>query len=101
MAKGYFIFTEIIRDQTRYDDYLQKAIPTVLQLGGRPIVADDDPEVIEGQWHGPRTVVLEFDSVEAARKWYKSSQYQAIIGQRHATAETNAAIVSGLEMSST
>ena len=98
MPKGYVIFTETIRDQTRYDGYVQKALPTIIQQGGRPIVVDDGPEVLEGQWHGSRTVVLEFDSVEAARDWYKSSEYQTIVGERHASAEANAAIVSGFEM---
>lgn len=98
MAKGYVIFTEVIRDQTRYDSYVQKALPTILQSGGRPIVVHDNPEVIEGQWHGSRTVVLEFNSVEAARKWYRSSEYQAVVGQRHASADANAAIVGGFEM---
>jgi uncharacterized protein (DUF1330 family) len=98
MPKGYVIFTEVIRDQTRYDGYVQKALPTIIQQGGRPIVVDDGPEVLEGQWHGSRTVVLEFDSVEAARDWYKSSEYQTIVGERHASAEANAAIVSGFEM---
>ena len=98
MPKGYVIFTEAIRDQTRYDGYVQKAVPTIIQQGGRPIVVHDNPEVIEGQWHGSRTVVLEFDSVEAARDWYTSSGYQAVIGERLASAEANAAIVSGFEM---
>ena len=31
---------------------------------GRVIVADDAPELIEGSWHGKRTVIVEFDSVE-------------------------------------
>jgi uncharacterized protein (DUF1330 family) len=99
MPKGYAIFTETIRDQAGYDGYVQKAVPTILQSGGRPIVVFDDPEVIEGQWHGRRTVILEFDSVQAARKWYRSPQYQAIVGERHAAAEANAAIVGGYEMS--
>ena len=98
MAKGYIIFTEVIRDQARYDGYVQKALPTILQSGGRPLVVHDGPEVIEGKWHGTRTVVLEFDSVEAARKWYKSSGYQSVVGERHASAEANAAIVGGFEM---
>ena len=66
--------------------------------GGRAIVVDDNPEAIEGQWHGSRVVVLEFDSVEAARSWYQSPEYQAVIGERHASTEANAAIVSGFEM---
>ena len=76
----------------------QKALPTILRSGGHPIVVHDGPEVIEGQWHGSRTVVLEFDSVEAARNWYNSPDYQAIVGERHASAEANAAIVGGFEM---
>lgn len=98
MAKGYVIFTEVIKDQPRYEGYVEKAVQTILQAGGRPIIVHDDPEVIEGKWHGTRTVVLEFDSVEAARKWYKSPEYQSVIGERHASAEANAAIVGGFEM---
>ena len=98
MPKGYAIFTEVIHDQGRYDGYVQKALPTILQSGGRAIVVHDGPEVLEGDWHGSRTVVLEFDSVEAARNWYKSPEYQAVVGERHAAAEANAVIVSGFEM---
>src|SRR5262245_36321319 len=99
MPKGYAIFTETIRDQARYDGYIQKVIPTILQFGGRPIVVYDDPEVIEGTWHGKRTVILEFDSVEAARNWYRPPAYQSIVGERHASADANAAIVGGYQLS--
>lgn len=98
MPKGYAIFTEVIHDQAGMDSYVQEAMPTLLQAGGRPIVVEDNPEVIEGEWHGSRTVVLEFDSVEAARAWYRSPEYQAVIGRRHASGESNAAIVGGFEM---
>lgn len=58
----------------------------------------DDPEVIEGTWHGTRTVVLEFDSVDAARNWYRSSQYQTVVGERHACTESNTVIVRSFQM---
>lgn len=95
--KGYVIFTEVIKDQDRYEGYVQKALPTIMQSGGRPVVVHDNPEVIEGQWHGSRTVVLEFGSVQAARNWYNSPDYQAVVGERHASAEANAVIVSEFE----
>lgn len=98
MAKGYVIFTESINDQAGYDGYVMKALPTIVSTGGKPIVVHDNPEVIEGDWHGTRTVVLEFDSVDAARAWYNSPEYQAIVGERHAAAEANAAIVGGFKM---
>jgi uncharacterized protein (DUF1330 family) len=97
MAKGYVIFIETVKDQAGYDGYVQKAVPTVMQNGGRPVVFHEGAEVLEGAWPGPRVVILEFDSVEAARKWYTSAEYQAVIGERHASAEATAAIVPGFE----
>ena len=96
MPKGYAIFTETINDQAGMDAYAQKAVPTISSSGGRVIVVQEDPEVLEGEWHGSRTVILEFDSVEAAMAWYRSSDYQAIIGLRHAAADSNAVIVAGV-----
>jgi uncharacterized protein (DUF1330 family) len=98
MPKGYAMFTEVIRDQAGYEAYVQKALPIVIQAGGRPIIVHDNPEVLEGRWHGTRTVVLEFESVEAARAWYTSPGYQAVVGQRHRAAEANAVIVGGFVM---
>ena len=44
------------------------------------------------------TVLLEFESVEAARNWYRSAEYQGLAGRRHAAADSNAVIVAGFEM---
>lgn len=96
MPKGYVIFTEDIRDDAGIGVYARQAVPTITEAGGRIIVADDAPELIEGSWHGKRTVVLEFASVEAARNWYNSAEYQGVVGLRHAAAESNAVIVAGL-----
>jgi uncharacterized protein (DUF1330 family) len=98
MPKGYVIFTEDIRDQAGIDVYAQQAIPTILQAGGRILAVDDACESVEGSWHGKRTVVLEFDSVEAARTWYRSPEYQEVVGLRHAAADSNAVIVGGVEV---
>jgi len=98
MAKGYIIFTEVIRDQGRYDGYVQQVVQTISQAGGRIIAVQDGPDILEGQWPGWRTVVLEFDSVEAAHQWYNSPEYQAIIGERHASAEANAVVLQGVDL---
>ena len=100
MAKGYFIITEDIKDEDGMNAYSGRAFPTILQRGGKLIVAERNAEVLEGRWHGNQTIVLEFDSVDAARAWYNSDAYQAVIGQRHAAADSNAVIVSGFEMPS-
>ncbi|MDA3641913.1 DUF1330 domain-containing protein [Mycobacterium xenopi] len=67
-------------------------------MGGVNILAvDTSPQVLEGNWHGDQTVVLEFDSVEAARKWYESEAYQNAAKLRQAAADCNAVIISGFE----
>lgn len=62
----------------------------------RPAAIDAQPRVLEGEWHGSRTVVLEFESVAAARAWYESEEYQKAIPLCRAAAKTNAVIISGL-----
>jgi len=98
MPKGYAIFTEDITDPEAMGAYAQVAIPTVMAAGGTPIVAGAAEDVLEGAWHGDQTVIIEFESVEAARTWYHSPEYQAVIGQRHAAAHSNGVIISGFEM---
>jgi uncharacterized protein (DUF1330 family) len=59
------------------------------------LAVDTAPEAIEGTWHGDQTVVLEFESVDAARAWYESEAYQNAAKLRHAAADCNAVIISG------
>ena len=99
MARGYVIFSEKVKDAEALSAYVQKALPTILQSGGKPIVFEPNPEVIEGQWVG-QTVIIEFESVDAARAWYNSSAYQPLIGQRQAAADSNAVIVGEFTMPS-
>ena len=92
-AKGYVIITEEIKDPAGMVEYGKLAMKA---MAGATIVAvDQKPEVIEGAWHGTQTVVLEFESVDAAREWYYSDAYQAAAKVRQGAAECNGVIVSG------
>ncbi|RDI45031.1 DUF1330 domain-containing protein [Nocardia mexicana] len=94
MPKGYIILTEAITDPEGMKAYAKAAGPAI--RGVRVVAVDSHPEVLEGDWHGDQTVILEFDSVEAARDWYNSDAYETAKLLRHRAADTNAAIVSGL-----
>ncbi|MFE2416749.1 DUF1330 domain-containing protein [Streptomyces hokutonensis] len=98
MPKGYVILTESVKDPAGMDAYGRAAGPTLAEGGASVLAADGQPQLLEGEWHGDRTVVLEFDSVEAARAWYESEVYGRAKPLRHAAADTNAVIVSGFEM---
>jgi len=98
VAKGYVILTEAIHDAAGMDAYGQASMPSIGEHGARVLAVDEHVEVLEGEWHGTRTVVLEFDSVDAARRWYTSDSYQAALPLRQAAADSHAVIVAGFEL---
>jgi uncharacterized protein (DUF1330 family) len=94
VPKGYVIITEDVKDPAAMGEYAKLASKT---MGGATILAfDPNAEQIEGEWHGTQTVLLEFESVEAAREWYHSDGYQEAAKLRQAAADCNGAILSGL-----
>jgi uncharacterized protein (DUF1330 family) len=94
MPKGYVIFAERIHDQEAMNTYSAAAMPAI--AGKATVVAvDQQPQVLEGEWPADQTVVLEFESVEAARAWYESDAYQAAIPLRQAAADSDVVIISG------
>lgn len=98
MPKGYVILTEAVNDWEGMEAYGRASAPSMIQAGARPLVVDTQPRVLEGEWHGSRTVVVEFESVEAAQAWYDSTAYEKAKPLRQAAADTNAVIVTGFEM---
>ena len=94
MPKGYIIITEDVKDPAGMAEYGKLASQAM--AGSKLLSFDTKPEVLEGEWHGTQTVVLEFESVEAAREWYNSDAYQEAAKLRQAAADCNGVIVSGL-----
>jgi uncharacterized protein (DUF1330 family) len=94
VPKAFVIVTEDIHDEDAMNEYNTLAAPTIGESGARVVAFQDDAVVLEGQWP-KRTVMLEFDSVEAARSWYDSPGYQAAAKVRQAAATSNAVIIAG------
>jgi uncharacterized protein (DUF1330 family) len=92
-AKGYVILTEAIKDPEGMKAYGQAA--RTAMDGATVLAVDTAAKVIEGTWHGDQTVLLEFESVEAARAWYESEGYQKAAKLRQAAADCNAVIIAG------
>jgi uncharacterized protein (DUF1330 family) len=93
VAKGYVIITEDIKDAAGMAEYGKLASQT---MGNAKVLAfGPAAETLEGQWHGTQTVLLEFESVEDAKQWYYSDEYQAAAKLRQAAADCNGVIVSG------
>jgi uncharacterized protein (DUF1330 family) len=94
---AYMIFSYTITDPDAYQAYPVAAMPTMGAHGVEVLVADYASEAEEGS-PGEVTVVLRFDSKEAARGWYQSDGYQAAKPLRTAATEGNVIICDGFVM---
>lgn len=71
---GYVVANYTITNPEGYEPYVPAVVPTIVAAGGEILVADLESESPEGDT-GDVTVVLRFESKEAALAWYKSPEY--------------------------
>ncbi len=93
---AYIILDIKVTDPVRYAEYKDLAAPTVAQYGGKYLIRGGKAENLEGDWEPARMVVLQFDSVEQARKWLDSPEYRPALDLRHQTSITRSIIVEGV-----
>jgi uncharacterized protein (DUF1330 family) len=88
MPKGYWIARVDVRDPEGYKDYVATAKPAFERFGAKFLARGGAHELVEGPGRA-RNVVIEFDSMAAARDCYNSPEYQAakLIRQKFADGE--------------
>jgi uncharacterized protein (DUF1330 family) len=92
-----YVIVEIdVFDPEGYEEYRRLAAPTVINSGGRYIVRGGKAETLEGDWDPKRIVVLQFDSVEQAKAWWGSVEYEPIRQIRYRTANSRMIVVEGV-----
>lgn len=92
---AYVIASVNVTDPEKYKNY-QALTPAAIALhGGKFVVRGGAMEVLEGQWPRPRVVVLQFDSIDAAKKFYNSTEYTVARATREGAAEFSMVVVEG------
>ena len=97
MKRGYAVILLDVADQKTYARYATMATEMEARHGGRALVAGEAVEGVEGEWPAPRTVVLEFPSIEEARAWYNDPDYQQLIPLRRKATDSCVLLIEGLE----
>lgn len=98
MAKGYIVAEVKAHDADAIAQYRLLSQAAVEQYGGRFIVRGGASEILEGKWTPPqRMIIVEFDTVEQAKCFYHSSEYQAARKVREDAAEMNMLVISGVD----
>lgn len=95
MPAGYVIAEITITDADGYKEYTTEVGATVAKYGGKFLVRGGRAEALEGEWPERRRVVLEFPSVDAARKWWDSAEYEKPKALRRASSEGRLLLIEG------
>ena len=94
MPKGYWVGHVTVDDPQVYEQYRQANAVAFEKYGARFVVRGGAQEQLEGRAR-PRTVVIEFPSVEAARACYHSPEYQAAKALRDPVSVADLVLVEG------
>ena len=94
---AYVIVDIDVTDPERYEQYKAATPATITAADGRYLVRGGGITILEGDWQPSRLVVLEFESLAAAERWYESAAYQAAKKLREGGARMRMVAVQGLE----
>jgi uncharacterized protein (DUF1330 family) len=92
---AYIVVEVQVHDTQRYEDYKAMVPPSLAAYDGRFLVRGGKVETLEGDWSPKRFVVVEFPSVERAKAWWNSPEYEGAKKLRQATATTQMIVVEG------
>jgi uncharacterized protein (DUF1330 family) len=94
---AYVIVETDIVDAAQYERY-KAASPAAIEAGGgRFLARGGELAVLEGDWQPSRLVVLEFEDLVAARRWYESEVYQQAKKLRDGAARLRIVAVQGVD----
>ena len=93
---AYVVIEIIINNPEGYKEYKRLAPPTIAAYGGKYLARGGKAENLEGDWQPNRIVILQFESVEKAKQWLNSEEYQEAKSLRHMYATSNTIVVEGV-----
>lgn len=92
---AYIIVDIAIHDPKQYQDYKKLTPGSLKAYQGKFIVRGGETETLEGDWNPERIVILEFPTVELAKKWWSSEEYAPAKKLRQQTATSKMLLVEG------
>jgi uncharacterized protein (DUF1330 family) len=92
-----YVFAEVdITNPEGYREYSQQVPATIQKYGGRFLHRGGPVTVLEGDWPQIRRVIIEFPSVEAARQWWDSPEYERPKALRRANSKGRLLLLEGI-----
>jgi uncharacterized protein (DUF1330 family) len=94
---AYVIAETDVTDPERYEQYKAASPAAIAAGGGRFLVRGGELAILEGDWQPTRLVLLEFEDLAAAKRWYESEAYQEAKKLREGAAQLRVVAVQGVD----
>ena len=95
---AYIIIEIEIKDPELFEEYKKLATETIALYGGKYLVRGGRTEVLEGDRQPNRIVILEFPSMDQAKKWRNSGEYAPALKLRNLSANSEMILVEGYDL---
>ena len=96
MPKGYLVANISVNDKEKFAAFSGMAAPLIKAHGGKVLSRGPGAERHEGSVEGI-VMMIEFESIDTARRFYLSDEYQAAKAVRDACSETDLMIIEGAD----
>ncbi|MDA9020392.1 DUF1330 domain-containing protein [Flavimaricola sp.] len=95
MAKGYLVAHIRVHDKDAFEEFKQLSGAAIKAYNGKVLVRNPSPDYREGSAEG-LAIVIEFESIDAARAFYESDAYMEARSVREKISDTDLILVEGL-----
>ncbi len=92
---AYIMVRVNISDPIAYGQYMRHTPRVIDRFGGRFIVRGGEREMLEGEEETVRLAVIEFPSMDDAKRFYRSEEYQAVKRLREGAGEAQLYAIDG------
>ncbi|MEO7392373.1 MAG: DUF1330 domain-containing protein [Ramlibacter sp.] len=96
MSSAYILANIRVTNADQYEEYKRLSSLAMKAHGAEVCVRGGKVEVLEGDWQPERVVLLKFPSVEAARKFNDSVEYDAARKARQGAAVMRMVLIEGV-----
>ena len=93
---AYIIADVEVTNPDGYAPYRVAAQKTIEEHGGRYLARGGAVENLDGDWNTSRIVIIEFPSMDAARRFYNCAEYQEALKLRLANSKGRVILTEGL-----
>ncbi len=94
---AYVIYNLLeVTDPDALAEYRANVRPVMDKYDARVLAGEPEPKVLEGEWGGVRTMIIEFPDMDALERWHNSDDYKPLLNMRLGASRGNMIAVNGV-----